>query len=215
MPQVAVDKKKTDDGKGYYPELFMWAEVELSADKDYTSDAKKKSKAAHRGKFVSKDADFDYIPDEPRGFYTFSTNPILMNDPKMKGRWVIAGAMRIKRVLSDTEAAKLTKDAGFSPLERKGGDIKLENFGFDPTTGQPVSDIRFQLKADPFYSKLERTVEAKMPEKTSAAQVLAIIDNPRNVKPEEVKWSGYSAMVAGQGQGEGNKGRGSGVFTGE
>ena len=69
------------------------------------------------------------------------------------------------------------------------------NGGFDPNN----ADIRFQLKVDPFYSKLERT-EAKMPEKTSAAQVLAIIDNPRNVKPEEVKWSGIRQWLQGKGK---------------
>ncbi len=41
-----------------------------------------------------------------------------------------------------------------------------------------------------FYSQLERTIEAKMPSRAPAAQVLATIENPQNgVKAEEIKWT--------------------------
>jgi hypothetical protein len=75
----------------------------------------------------------------------------------------------------------------------------------DKWMGMPIKGKRvweegnkYQLKADPFYSKLQRTIEAKMPEKTTAAQVLAIVDNPQNVKPEEVKWSGIRLWLQGK-----------------
>lgn len=59
-------------------------------------------------------------------------------------------------------------------------------------------DIRFQLKADPFYSKMEQVIEKKVQKSATPAQVLAIVDNPQNVKPEEVKWSGIRQWLQGK-----------------
>lgn len=51
----------------------------------------------------------------------------------------------------------------------------------------------------PFYSQLERTITAKMPERADAAQILGIIRNPQNrVKEDELKWSGIVPWLEAQ-----------------
>ena len=50
-----------------------------------------------------------------------------------------------------------------------------------------------------FYSQLERTIEAKMPEKAPVPQILGIIDNPQNgAKQDEVKWTGLREWLVQQ-----------------
>ena len=52
-----------------------------------------------------------------------------------------------------------------------------------------------------FYSQLERTIEAKMPAKANAPQIMGILNNPQNgVKQDEVKWSGLEPWLMKQGQ---------------
>ena len=47
-----------------------------------------------------------------RGYYRFKTSP------QMLGKWIIAGSMKINRILSDEEAAKIVRSAGYEPLPR-------------------------------------------------------------------------------------------------
>jgi hypothetical protein len=64
-------------------------------------------------------------------------------------------------------------------------------------------DIRFQLSedafasADPFYSQLQRVVEAKIPARATPDQIMATIDPTRGsgVKAEEIKWSGIEQAL--------------------
>ena len=46
------------------------------------------------------------------GYYRFRTSP------QMLGEWIIAGSMKILRVLSDEEAAAIVRSAGHEPLPR-------------------------------------------------------------------------------------------------
>ena len=53
----------------------------------------------------------DTIP--VNGFYRFKTSP------SMLGKWIIAGRMKINRVLSDKEVEEICLQNGYNPLPRK------------------------------------------------------------------------------------------------
>jgi hypothetical protein len=67
----------------------------------------------------------------------------------------------------------------------------------------PAPEVRESRREQPvvlknrFYSQLERTVAAKMPNVSSPEQLKAIIDPTRGsgVKPEEIKWSGITEAI--------------------
>ena len=44
----------------------------------------------------------------------------------MAGEWIITGAIKINRVLSDSEAAEIVRKAGYEPLPRAGSDVKYQ-----------------------------------------------------------------------------------------
>lgn len=71
--------------------------------------------------------------------------------------------------------------------------------GVDVTPEMRASVMKGQplFRKEPvFYSQLERTINAKMPAKASAAQIRAIIENPQSgVKPDEVKWTGLDDFL--------------------
>jgi len=78
------------------------------------------------------------------------------------------------------------------------GNIIPPSQRFQPTE----EDIRYSrrepvLLKNRFYSQLERTVAAKMPNVSSPEQLKAIIDPSRGsgVKPEEIKWSGITEAI--------------------
>ncbi|MEI6675506.1 MAG: LPD5 domain-containing protein, partial [Verrucomicrobiota bacterium] len=52
-----------------------------------------------------------------------------------------------------------------------------------------TSELPKRKEKDPFYSKLERTVDEKIPNNASPAQVIATLTSS-GVKAEEIKWSG-------------------------
>jgi GNAT superfamily N-acetyltransferase len=68
---------------------------------------------------------------------------------------------------------------------------------------RPAPEVRESRREQPvvlknrFYSQLERTVAAKMPNVSSPEQLKAIIDPTRGsgVKPEEIKWSGITEAI--------------------
>lgn len=50
-----------------------------------------------------------------------------------------------------------------------------------------------------FYSQLEQTIQQKMPERASGAQIEGIVKNPQNgVKPDELKWTGFDEWLKQQ-----------------
>ncbi len=49
-----------------------------------------------------------------------------------------------------------------------------------------------------FYSGLQKTIDEKMPAKASPQQILSIVNNPQNAKPEEVKWSNLAGFLEGK-----------------
>jgi hypothetical protein len=80
----------------------VWAEVEFSNDKDYTDIVNKRGINPETGKFDSKEADIDYVPEG--GTYRYKTNP------NMEGAWLIGGEMKVNRVLDLKEVNQIRKD---------------------------------------------------------------------------------------------------------
>lgn len=109
----------------------VWAEVEFPADKDWQEEAnsralKYKSDSAATGR---KKGDIRpetaHITDQiPKGgFYRYKTSP------NMTGLWLIAGAMKVIRVLSDDEVHAINHQAGVEDLPRE-KPLDLKKFGF-------------------------------------------------------------------------------------
>ncbi|HCW22834.1 MAG TPA: hypothetical protein DGX96_03960 [Lachnospiraceae bacterium] len=80
----------------------VWCECEYSDEINYQPVVEKNGRG-YRAMMTS-------IP--VRGYYRFKTSP------QMLGKWIIAGSMKINRILSDEEAAKIVRSAGYEPLPR-------------------------------------------------------------------------------------------------
>lgn len=93
------------------PDNHVWAEVEMPHDKDWQTEANKRGTNA-QGKVVPVKAHItDQIPHG--GHYRYKTNS------NMTGNWLIGGAMKVNRVLSDAEVKKINKAAGVADLPRR------------------------------------------------------------------------------------------------
>ena len=66
-----------------------------------------------------------YLKTVPlNGFYRFKTSS------QMYGDWVIAGSIRVLRVLPDAEVDEVLRSHGLSPMPRYGGPMDLSSYGF-------------------------------------------------------------------------------------
>jgi hypothetical protein len=103
------------------PANHAWAEVEMPDDVDWQSEATKRGTNAE-GKVVPVKAHItDQIPKG--GHYRYKTNP------NMTGNWLIGGSMKVNKVLTDAEVARINKSAGMSDLPRA-EPFKKKSFGF-------------------------------------------------------------------------------------
>ena len=113
-----IGKKENGVIKYMHPDT-VWAEVEYSDEIDYCEKAK--AAGMINGKLNHKKACLDYVP--VNGFYRYKTSPT------MTGEWIIAGKMRINRIMSDDEVEFLCLEAGYEPLGRL-EKINLREYGF-------------------------------------------------------------------------------------
>jgi hypothetical protein len=89
----------------------VWVEAEVAADVDWQKEADSRAKKTKDGNVIPRTAEIkDQLPVD--GFYRYKTNP------NMKGSWIITGAMKINRILSDEEVASINKKAGVEDLPR-------------------------------------------------------------------------------------------------
>ena len=75
-----------------------------------------------KGVLVPKKAYLQHIPVD--GYYRYKTSPLMFRN------WVIAGSIRILRVLTDQEVDLILMEEGLSPMPRQGGPIDLAAYGF-------------------------------------------------------------------------------------
>ncbi|MFZ5975199.1 MAG: hypothetical protein ACOYU3_07305 [Bacillota bacterium] len=122
LPRAAHIGKKDASGKivAQHPDV-VWCEVEAAADIDYQEEANRNG-INKNGVLVKNRADIkDRVPAD--GYYRFKTNPA------MEGEWIITGAMKINRILSDVEVDQIQRDHGLEPMPRDGGPIDLSKYG--------------------------------------------------------------------------------------
>lgn len=95
-------------GKKYLKDGCVWCLVEYGGT-DYQSEAEEAGRNK-KGKVIAKNAYLKRIP--VGGFYRYKTNP------NMTGAWIIAGAIKVVRELSDTEVIDICHAHGYEPLTR-------------------------------------------------------------------------------------------------
>ena len=99
--------------KTLFPKDFVWAICEYAADINYQKEAEAEGMTKN-GKFNHAYAGLKYVPQN--GYYIYRTNPNPKTDP-----WIITGAMKVIRVLTDAEVDKLVRKAGRKPQQRELG----------------------------------------------------------------------------------------------
>ena len=104
----------------------VWAEVEVSADVNWQTEANKRASKTKEGKIIPRTAHItDQIPED--GYYRYKTNP------NMTGNWIIGGAIKVNRVLTDQEVKDINDKAGVADLPRV-EPIDLSEYGFEEPT---------------------------------------------------------------------------------
>jgi len=103
------------------PHNQVWTEIEMPHDVDWQSEANRRG-TNKQGKVIAREAHItDQVPHG--GHYRYKTNQ------NMTGSWLIGGAMKVNRILSDAEVKKINKAAKSSDLPRK-EPFDKKKFGF-------------------------------------------------------------------------------------
>jgi hypothetical protein len=122
VPYVSHIGKKDENGNiAYLPDDLVWCEVEYPTYVDYQPKANFNG-TNKNGKIVPVKACLKEIP--VNGFYRFKTCAA------MTGQWIIAGAIKINRILSDTEVSDLCATQGYTALPRYSGQFDATKYGF-------------------------------------------------------------------------------------
>ena len=143
----------------------VWAEVEVSADKDWQEEANRRATySKSTGKMVPGTAHLtDRLPTN--GFYRYKTNA------NMVGKWIIAGSMKITRILSDSEVSRINRElGGAQDLPREAGD--------NGVSGQ--FDIKYSKNGDiiAFYNPANDTtyfVHDNISQNASSKELLGLV----------------------------------------
>lgn len=99
-----IGKRMSDGTLAQSPDT-VWVECEIEATTNYQELAN--SYGMRNGKLVPKYAQLPFIP--VHGFYFYKTNP------NMTGSWILAGNMRITRILTNEEVAEICRKYGYEP----------------------------------------------------------------------------------------------------
>lgn len=137
--------------KELVPANFVWAECEYAADVDYQKEAMSYG-YTENGKFRHSYAGLPRLPEN--GFYRYRTNP----NPDTVS-WIITGAMKVNRILTDAETDAILRENGVEPMKRQGGPMTAERMKKELgiKAGDTTDTGRFSLKTDRDYlSAVER-----------------------------------------------------------
>ncbi len=127
-----VNGKSLMSGKEYdymRPEC-VWAEVEYSAQRDYTDDTPKTlvKSGNNKGQVDRRKACFDSADKFKDGFYHYQTN----NNANSDEDWLIANAIKVIKVLSDEEVQAIAEKHG----------LKAQLRDIEKTGGAFIADIK-------------------------------------------------------------------------
>lgn len=110
------------------PHNQVWTEIEMPNDVDWQTEANKRGTNKH-GRVVPVNAHItDQVPTG--GHYRYKTNP------NMTGSWLIGGAMKVNKVLSDKEVKAINRAAKVSDLPRQ---QPFDRKAFGLATGGTIS----------------------------------------------------------------------------
>ncbi|MBI9090129.1 MAG: PLxRFG domain-containing protein [Desulfobacterium sp.] len=114
----------------FRPADQVWTEVEMPNDVDWQTEANKRATLTKAGKPIARTAHItDQIPVD--GSYRYKTNS------NMTGSWIISGAMKINRILTDSEVAAINEELGTADLPRaNGAEFDFEAYGFGESQAQ-------------------------------------------------------------------------------
>lgn len=98
----------------------VWCECTYSDSVNYQNAANQQGMI--NGKFVPKKAYLEYVPQN--GYYRYKTNPNMFNN------WILAGEMKVNRVMTDEEVNFILMQNGITPMPRDGGPVRLSDYGF-------------------------------------------------------------------------------------
>lgn len=96
------------DGKRYLKDGCVWCEVEYKTDRSYEKEAY--DAGIRNGKWSAVRAQLNYVPKG--GYYRYKTNP------NMDGAWIIAGEIKVNRILDDEEVYRICEANGYEALRR-------------------------------------------------------------------------------------------------
>lgn len=124
------DRTNKETGEKEFPKDFVWAECEYTMDIDYQPESDeqgymrmgKDGKPYRSDKYQHSLAGLPKLPKD--GYYKYRTNPRPDTVP-----WVITGAIKVNRLLSDAEVNDILASKGIEPIHRQGGDKTLAELG--------------------------------------------------------------------------------------
>ena len=93
----------------YMHDNHLWCQCEYKDDICYQPEAN--LNGTYNGAFHPRDAYLRHVPEN--GYYRYKTSPNMLGD------WIIAGDIKVLRVLRDEEVARICKEAGYEPMPRK------------------------------------------------------------------------------------------------
>lgn len=126
--------------KELFPENFVWAECDVAADIDYQEEAMSYGYNKN-GKFQHSLAGLPKLPTD--GYYRYRTNPNPDTVP-----WLITGAMKVNRLLSDDEVNEILAEKGIAPKQRQGGNKTLADLGLSQYEGYSYRDSYAEIAND-------------------------------------------------------------------
>ena len=142
--------------KDLFPADFVWAECEYAMDVDYQEEAMSYG-YTENGKFRHSYAGLPRLPED--GYYRYRTNPNPDTVP-----WIITGAMRVTRILTDAETDTICREAGVEPMQRQGGPMDAEKLA---ALGLIAGDVR----ADRILNDIDRYFSTGVvPEQSTVSQ---------------------------------------------
>lgn len=170
----------------YFPANFVWAEVEYAKDVDYQDEAMSYGYNG-AGNFQHSLAGLPKIPVD--GAYTYRTNANPATDP-----WIITGAMKVNRVLTDSEVDELVRQAGREPQLREGKTEETRDVRENNEPNFRVVNDNQQV----FISNALASLD-KIPMKSGNAQAwINKIQQAGGLKKEEDKWMGLTDWLKEQ-----------------
>lgn len=149
IPQATQFSKlnKETGLKELFPSNFVWAECEYAMDVDYQEEAMSYGYNKN-GNFQHSLAGLPKIPKD--GYYRYRTNPNPDTVP-----WVITGAMKVNRILTDAETDAICRENGVEPMKRLGGPLTEEKLADMGLTQLQYSDREITPLSESDYRKLK------------------------------------------------------------